>query len=74
MSDGENNRIWEVNFVGVLVNSGGDDWGVDDDRVVGCHCVISQLHAGIVRRQVAAYVFVQDKGNADLTCKRKDLC
>lgn len=70
MSDGENDGVGEVDFVGVLVDGGRDDRRVDDDGVVGRHGFAAQLHAGVLRREVDADVFVQDERYPDLTCGR----
>lgn len=70
MSDGKNDRVRQVDFVGVLVDGSRDNRRVDDDRVIGGHGFTTQLHAGILRRKVDADVFVQDKRYPDLTCKR----
>lgn len=70
MSDGENDRVGEVDFVRVLVDGSRDNRWVDDDRVVGSHGFTSQLHAGVLRREVNPDVFVQDEGDPDLTYKR----
>lgn len=49
MSDGEDDRLGQVDFVGVLVDGGCDHRRVDDDRVVGGKRFASQLHAGVLR-------------------------
>lgn len=69
MADGENNRIREVDFVWVLVDSGRDDGWVDDDGVVSGHGLAAQLYAGVLRGEVDPDVFVEDEGYPYLTCK-----
>lgn len=73
MSDGENDRVREVDFVRVLVDGGRDNRGVDDDRVIGGHGFAAQLHAGVLRGEVDPDVFVQDEGDPDLTCRERKL-
>ena len=70
MSDGEDDRVGEVHFVGVLVDGRSDDRGVNDDRVIGRHRLAAQLHAGVFRWEVEPDVFVQDKRNPDLTFRK----
>lgn len=48
MSNGENDRVREVDFVRVLVDGGCDDRRVDDHRVVGGQGFAAQLHAGVL--------------------------
>lgn len=69
MSDGKDDRVREVDFIGVLVDGGSDHRRVDDDGIIGCHGIAAQLHAGVLRGQVHADVLVQHESNADLTCE-----
>lgn len=69
VADGEDDRVGQVDFVGVLVDGGRDDGRVDDDRVVGGHGLAAQLHAVVLRGQVDPDVFVEDEGYPDLTCR-----
>lgn len=73
VSDGEDDGVRQVHLVGVFVNGGRDDWRVDDDGVIGGQRFAAQLHAGVLRGQVAPDVFVQDEGDANLTCGEKRL-
>lgn len=73
MSDGEDDGVRQVHLVGVFVYGGRDDWRVDDDGVIGGQRFAAQLHAGVLRGQVAPDVFVEDEGDADLTCGEKKL-
>lgn len=70
MSDGKNDRVREVDFVRVLVDGSRDNRRVDDDRIIGSHGFIAQLHAGIFRWKVDSDVFVQDEGYPNLSWKR----
>lgn len=67
--DSEDNRLRQVNLIGLLVNWRRDDWGVDDNRVIRVDRLAAQSHAGVLCGQVGAQVPVQDKGHPDLTCK-----
>ncbi len=69
MSDGENDRVREVDFVRVLVDGSRDNRRVDNDGVIGRHGFIAQLHAGVLRWKVDPDVFVQDERYPNLTCK-----
>lgn len=70
MFDGENDRVREVYFVGILVDGSCDNGRVDNQRVIGSNGFNAQLHAGVLRRKVHANVFVQDERDPDLTCQR----
>lgn len=67
MANGEDNRVGQVDFVGILVDGGRDDGRVDDDGVVGGHGLTARLHAGVLRGEVDPDVFVEDEGYPDLT-------
>lgn len=69
MANGEDHRVGQVDFVGILVDGGRDDGRVDDDRVVGGRGLAAQLHAGVLRGEVDPDVLVEDEGDADLTCR-----
>lgn len=69
VANGEDHRVGQVDFVGVLVDGGRDDGRVDDDRVVGGRGLAAQLHAGVLRGEVDPDVFVEDEGDPDLTCR-----
>lgn len=70
MSNGENDRVREVDFVRVLVDGGCDDRRVDDHRVVGGQGFAAQLHAGVLSWKIDPDVLVQDERYSDFTCKR----
>lgn len=68
MSDGEDDGVREVHFVGVFVYRGRDNGRVDDHGVIGSQGFAAQLDAGVLRGKVNADVFVQDEGYPNLTC------
>lgn len=70
MSDGEDDRVREVYFVGILVDGCCDNGRVDNQRVIGSNGFAAQLHAGVLCRKVHANVFVEDECDPNLTCRR----
>lgn len=69
VANGEDHRVGQVDFVGILVDGGRDDGWVDDDGVVGGRGLAAQFHAGVLRGEVDPDVFVEDEGDPDLTCR-----
>lgn len=73
MSDGKDDGVGEVDFIGVLVDGRRDNRRVDNDGVIGSQGFAAQLHAGVLRWQVVPDVFVQDECNPNLTCKKTQM-
>lgn len=73
MSDGEDDRVREVHLVGVFVYGCCDNRRVDDYGVIGSQCLAAQLHAGVLRGEVNPDVFVEDKCDPNLTCRKNNL-
>lgn len=69
VADCKDNRVGQVDFVGVFVDGGRDDGRVDDDGVVGSRGLAAQFHAGVLRGEVDADVFVEDESYPDLACR-----
>lgn len=69
VANSEDNRVRQVDFVGILVDGRCDDRRIDDDGVVGGHGLAAQLHAGVLCGEVDPDVFVEDEGYPDLTCR-----
>lgn len=63
----EYDRIWQVDFIAVFVDSSRYDGRVDDDGVVGAESLAAELHAGVFGGQVRSQVLIKHKRHADLT-------
>lgn len=63
----EYNRVWEVDFIAVFVDSSRYDGRVDNDGVVSVESLTAELHTGVFGGQVCAQVLIKHKRHADLT-------